>query len=95
MGISATWKIDCDGCGLTHMVTYTPETINANRAVTVTYLDPWGPGIPSGWLQVVGHEEAKDVHRRFFHSDACYVAWLRKNNMNEEADWFEKAEYIA
>lgn len=101
MGLQAHWKITCEHCSreVTRDLDVNQYDPTDENGITTTYLDIWSPGIPHGWIQVheqvTGSDNQEKTLYRFFHSDECYVSWLRAHDMNNEADEFERGTWIA
>jgi hypothetical protein len=91
MSLTASYKIVCDGCGKTVRKEYTLDKEDREKdGVITSYFDPWGPGIPEGWLQTVENDK-----HLFFHSQECCEAWLIKQERKSEADELHNAVWMA
>jgi hypothetical protein len=87
MGIRAEWIIACDGCGREQKTQryLTKQTLRSG------FMDEWGPGIPSGWMQDCRENEVP----RFFHSQECYRNTLRKEEGEDAVREFDSSSWVA
>lgn len=104
MSLEAHLKATCDGCGEVverhvQLNDKTAKGIMEERTgdgySSASYAsDIWSWIIPEGWLQVP-EDKVTGQKYLFFHDDACYKDWLRKQGRLEEIEAFEKAVWVA